>query len=104
METNKNITKKVDLVLDSANTIIKPNVSPFFKDKTLQRLFAEKEVKKSAWSWFNPKLQLATLAGVLFLNIYAIKEIQNTNYNQSISSFAQNYGLISSEESSLFNL
>ncbi|TXE20038.1 hypothetical protein ES692_01910 [Psychroserpens burtonensis] len=103
METNSNIQDKIDLVLNSADTINETHISPFFKDKTMQRLFAEREVKTNVWSWFTPKIQLATLVCVLFFNVYAVREIKTTNYNESMSSFASDYGLTIESETSLFN-
>ena len=43
METNNNIQKKIDDTFTAIDAIENVNVSPFFKDKTMLRLFAEKE-------------------------------------------------------------
>ncbi|WP_452223368.1 hypothetical protein [Lacinutrix chionoecetis] len=106
MKTNNNIEKKVERTLHALDNINEVKVSPFFKDKTLERLFTEKEEKVpvSIWNWFTPQLQLATLICVLAINVYAIKQIKSLKYNESISSFATDYGLSTSSESSLFNL
>ncbi|MFT4780374.1 MAG: hypothetical protein ACJAZK_000340 [Psychroserpens sp.] len=103
METNNNIQDKIDLVLNSADTINETHISLFFKDKTMQRLFAESKVESSIWSWFTPQIQLVTLVCVLFFNVYAVREIKTTNYNKSMSSFASDYGLTIESETSLFN-
>ncbi|RAJ16878.1 hypothetical protein [Olleya aquimaris] len=106
METNKNIHERVDHTLHSLEQLQPVNVSPFFKDKTMQRLFAEKEVveSKSLFSWFTPQLQLAMLVCVLAINVYAIAQIKNSSYNASISSFASEYGLTTETNSSILNL
>lgn len=103
MDTNKNIQKKIDGTLDAMNTIETVHVSPFFKDKTMQRLFVEKEEKQVAWSWFTPKLQLTTLVCVVVLNVIAFTNLQNTAYDENVSEFAESYGLSTSTETSLLN-
>ena len=72
----------------------------------MQRLFAEKDViaSVSIWNWFSPQLQLATLVCVVLVNVYAVKQINNSEYDASISSFASDYGISTEQEYSLFNL
>lgn len=104
MKTNTNIQDKIDQTINAAQNIDAVTVSPFFKDKTMQRLFTEKEVASKSWHWFTPQLQLATLVCVVVLNVYAIQQIKSTKYNESISSFASDYGLNSDTDGSLINL
>ncbi|QCE42195.1 hypothetical protein [Psychroserpens sp. NJDZ02] len=104
MKTNTNIQDKIGQTVKVSENIAQVNVSPFFKDKTMQRLFSEKEVVPKTRNWFTPQFQLATLVCVIAINIYAVKQLKNTEYNQSISSFATDYGLDTTSESSLFNL
>lgn len=102
MESNKNIQNKIDAVFESGNAIKDVRVSPFFKEKTLQRLFSEKEEKHVVFSWFSPKVQFATLACVIVLNVFAFTQLKKTTYNDNISQFAESYG-ITTTETSLFN-
>ncbi|APX99804.1 hypothetical protein [Lacinutrix venerupis] len=105
MKTNMNIEEKVTKTLEVFDTMDTVKAPPFFKDKTMQLLFAEKEEKVTPlfWSWFTPQLQLATLVCVVLVNFYAIKEINNSEYESSISSFASDYGIAGEQESSIFN-
>lgn len=102
MKTNNNIQSQIEAVLESGKTIQTAQVSPFFKDKTLEHLFSEKEEKQSNWSWFTPQLQLATLVCVVLLNVFAFTKIEETNYNENVSQFAESYGMTTTE-TSIFN-
>ncbi|MEM5539669.1 MULTISPECIES: hypothetical protein [unclassified Olleya] len=104
MNTNNNIQDKIDSTLNALDTLNSVQVSPFFKDKTMQKMFAEKQVTSKSWSWFTPQLQLATLVCVVIVNVYAIRQINSTKYNDAISSFASDYGLNSDSESSFLKL
>ena len=104
MKTNTNIQDKIDQTINAAQSIDAVTVSPFFKDKTMQRLFTEKEVASKSWHWFTPQLQLATLVCVVVLNVYAIQQIKSTKYNEASSSFASDYGLKSNTDGTLINL
>lgn len=103
MKTNKNIQSKIDGTLNAIDTIEKVKISPFFKDKTMRRLFAKKEEQQIVWSWFTPKLQLATLVCVVVLNVIAFTKLQETSYDDNINQFAESYGLSTSTETSLLN-
>jgi hypothetical protein len=99
METNNNIQNKIDSTFEALDAIETVHVSPFFKDKTMQRLFKEKEVEQKAWSWFTPKLQLATLVCVVFLNVIAFTKLEDSStYEENVSTFAESYGLSSSDD------
>ncbi|KAA5821952.1 hypothetical protein FPF71_15715 [Algibacter amylolyticus] len=102
METNKNIQDKVDSAFSALDAIEPVNVSPFFKDKTMQVLFAEKEEKQSVWSWFTPKLQLATLVCIVVLNVVAFSKMETaSSYDENLSEFAESYGLVASDNDTL---
>ncbi|WP_033961555.1 hypothetical protein [Psychroserpens jangbogonensis] len=104
MKTNNNIQNEIDTIFDSVNHIKAVQASPFFKDKTLQRMFSEKlEEQQRVFTWFSPKLQLATLASVVVLNVFAITKLQESTYNENVSQFAESYGLSTSTETSLLN-
>ncbi len=103
MDTDRNIQNKINTTINSVEAIETVQASPFFKDKTMQRLFAEKEVKKVAWSWFTPKLQLATLVCLVVLNIFAFSTMNKSTYNENVNEFAETYGLSIDTETSLLN-
>lgn len=103
MNTNNNMQNDIDAIFESVNTIKDVKVSPFFKDKTLERLFAEKEEKQRIWSWFTPQLQFAVLACFLLLNTIAFVQINSATYDDGISEFAEIHGLSSTDGQSLFN-
>lgn len=102
MDTDRNIQNKINEtfnVLESMETV---NVSPFFKDKTMNVLFAEKEVVQTGWNWFTLKLQLATLLCVVVLNVIAFTKLEETStYEENVSEFASSYGLSTSDDDSL---
>ncbi len=103
MKTNKDIQNKIDSTMSAIDTIEEVKVSPFFKDKTMQRLFAEKEDKQIAWSWFTPKVQLAILVCVVILNVIAFTRLKEASYSDNVNQFAESYGLSTSTETSLLN-
>lgn len=104
MKKNKNIQQQVENTFDAIDSIRQVSVSPFFKDKTLDSMFSKKEESISILNWFTPQLQLATLICILAINLYAITQLKTSNYKQSISSFATDYGLTTETNSSFFNL
>ncbi|MGY0391164.1 hypothetical protein ACW5R3_01225 [Bizionia sp. KMM 8389] len=103
METDRNIKLKTEATINVADRIESVQASPFFKDRAMQRLFAEKEVKQTAWGWFTPKLQLATLVCLVVLNIFAFSSINKSTYNENVSEFAETYGLSTSTQTSILN-
>ena len=103
MKTNINIQDKIDSTLNTADTIESVNISPFFKDRTLQHLFAEKEEEQTIWSWFTPKLQFATLVGIVVLNLLAYSQSNSATYEDTVNDFADTYELSPNEEPLLFN-
>ncbi|WP_308993037.1 hypothetical protein QLS71_011125 [Mariniflexile litorale] len=103
METNKDIQNKIDSTLNVIDAIETANVSPFFKDKTMQRLFTEKEEIVTTRNWFSPKLQLATLSCVVILNVIAFTQIKASSYDENINEFADTYGFSTSTETSFLN-
>lgn len=103
MDTDRNIQNKINSTINSVETIETVQVYPFFKDKTMQRLFAEKEVQKSAWAWFTPKLQLATLVCLVVLNVFAFSTMNKSTYNENVNAFAETYGLSTDTETTILN-
>ena len=100
MKTNK----KVQETLDSIESIKEVQVSPFFKENILHQIRnTSTQIQDGSWSWFTPKLQLATLVCVVVLNIMAFNNLQETTYDDNVSSFAESYGLSTSTESSILN-
>ncbi|MBU2938575.1 hypothetical protein KO494_03385 [Lacinutrix sp. C3R15] len=103
MKANNNIQEKIENTFKAAEAIKQVPVSPFFKDKTMQRMFSKKEEEKVAWSWFTPKLQLATLACVIVLNVVAFKQLNKTSYDENINQLAESYGFSASDTNTLLN-
>ncbi|WP_430409054.1 hypothetical protein [Kordia sp.] len=104
MKTPEEINKDIEATFDVLENINEVNVSPFFKDKTMQRLFAEKEeIVSTSFGWFTPKLQLATLVCILIVNVFGILQLTKTEYNDSISEFANAYELSQETQPSVFN-
>lgn len=99
MDTDRNIQNKINATFDAIDSMETVNVSPFFKDKTMTVLFAEKDVKKTDWNWFTPKLQLATLVCVVILNVIAFTKLEAAStYDENVSEFAEFFGLSTSDE------
>lgn len=104
MQTPKDIEKNIEATFNVLDTMNEVKVSPFFKDKTMQRLFSEKEETiPTGFSWFTPKLQLATLVCVLLVNVFGIYQMTKTEYDTNISNFATMYELGEDSKPSLFN-
>lgn len=97
---------KVTKTLNVADKIESVKVSPFFKDKTMQKLFAEKETVKetTVWTWFTPKLQMATLVLVIAVNVWAFSKIASKSlYQNNVSQLTETFGLNSDSESLFLN-
>ena len=104
MKSDLDMNKKVKETFDSVESIEEVKVSPFFKEKVMQQIRnASEEVQEVTWSWFTPKLQLATLVCVVVLNVIAFNNLQESTYNENVSSFAESYGLSTNTESSILN-
>ena len=102
MKTNKDIQNKIDSTMSAMDTIGSVKVSPFFKDKTMQRLFSEKEEDQMVWSWFTPKLQLVALICIVAINVFVFTQLNTDLYNTNVNQFAETYGLTTSTETPLF--
>lgn len=103
METSKNIKKLTEDTLDSLESIQEVKVPAFFKERTMQLMFSEKTDQQSNWSWFTPKLQLATLAIIVVLNIMAFYQSDARVQEETVVDFAESNDLFYDEESIVFN-
>ena len=104
MKTNVEMNKKVKATFDSIESISEVNVSPFFKENVMHKIRnASEEIQDSTWSWFTPKLQLATLVCVVVMNVMAFSNFKANTYDDNISNFTESYGLTTSTESSILN-
>ncbi len=104
MKTNIEMNKKIQDTFDSIESINEVTVSPFFKEKVMYQIRnASEDIQEATWSWFTPKLQLATLVCVVILNVMAFNNLQETTYNEEVSNFADSYGLSTSKESYILN-
>lgn len=98
MDKDKEIRNRVDKALQSIDSIEAVNVSPFFKDKVIQKINAQsEETPKSTWTWLSPQVQLALLVVVIVFNVMAYLQINSTEYDDNVDSFAQMYGLSESD-------
>jgi len=78
MDTNNNIAEEVKSALDSITHIQEIKTPPFFKDKTMRKLFDAKVAEeKIVFSWFTPKLQLATLVCIIVFKCFCLNSIKN---------------------------
>jgi len=102
MDKEKHISQQVESTFESIESIEKVKVSPFFKDKVLNKLFIEKE-EKLIFAWFTPKYQFAALVFLFIFNTYALIQYNKQNYNNNVSTFAQSYELSTNENESIFN-
>ncbi|WP_299123768.1 hypothetical protein [uncultured Winogradskyella sp.] len=104
MKLNSEINRKVQDTFDSIDSIKEVEVSPFFKEKVMHQIRnASHDIQDATWTWFTPKVQLATLVCVVVLNIIALNSLKESTYNDNVSSFAESYGLHTSTESSILN-
>lgn len=98
MKTLKENNTGNNNTLDILDAIQEVQVSPFFKNKVLNKIEQQKEAKESIFSWFSPQLQFASLALVICINVTTIYfSISNTQDSQEqvsgIESFVQEYQL-----------
>lgn len=104
MKNNIDINKKINDTFDSAESIGDVKVSPFFKEKVMHHIKnASEDVQEATWVWFTPKVQLATLACVVILNVFAFNNLRESSYEENISSFAESYGLSTDTDYSILN-
>jgi len=104
MKNKKSIEEQIDRILEIGNSIDDVKASPFFKEKMMNRLFEESSQEENLiFPWFTPRLQLASLVCVIALNIFAFTNLDSTSYDDSINEFAESYGLLATEETSLFD-
>ncbi len=104
MKNKKSIEEQIDRILEIGNSIDDVKASPFFKGKMMNRLFEESSQEENLiFPWFTPRLQLASLVCVIALNIFTFTNLDSTSYDDSINEFAESYGLLATEETSLFD-
>ena len=104
MKTPKDIETQVEKTLNVLDSIEDVKVSPFFKDKVMQRLFTEKEAPATKrLRWLSPSLQIAAIVCVLLINIVGFVELSKTTYQKDLSEFANMYELSQDQKPSLFN-
>ena len=103
MEINNNMKEKIESTFNALDSIKEVQVSPFFKDKTMQKIFSEKKETTYVWSWFTPKVQLATLVCIVILNVVAFSQLEQDSYNEDIYEFAESYGFSVTDDTSFIN-
>ena len=104
METQKDIQEKVQKAFSSLESIEETKISPFFKDKTMNRLFAEKKVSQPKfWFWLTPQVQLVMLITFIVLNAFAFMNVKSNTYDENVNQFAESYGLSIESDFSTLN-
>ncbi|MEM8847119.1 MAG: hypothetical protein AAGD17_08470 [Bacteroidota bacterium] len=105
MNDKKNTFKDLDDLIDSVSDIQSVGTPPFFKDKVLNELKKQgnQEQSQLILSWLTPKLQIAALLAFVFLNLGVLYYYNSTNHNEELETFAQEYGLSTSQEETILN-
>ena len=103
MKTDKSIQNKIDSTFDAIENIKKVQASPFFKDKTMQLLFSEKEESYKIFSWFTPMWQLVVLVCLIALNVFVYRHFASDLYETNVNIFASSYGLSETNSDTIFN-
>jgi len=99
METKTNYKYKTKMALDSLDTIEAVNVSPHFKERTLNILFKEEEQRVSFIERFiTPQLQFAAILVIVIVNGFAIYNYSKTTYDSNLTTFSETYSLTVSED------
>ncbi|MDB4292155.1 hypothetical protein N9954_02020 [Maribacter sp.] len=99
MENKGNTDQLVQDTLDSASGSNMVKTPPFFKEKVLNRMAAQKTEEAPAFSLFDrftPRYQFAALICFVVLNTVALlSNTSNTSdsYSENVENFAQVYGL-----------
>lgn len=100
MNTNKDIERDIDRIVDAIDAV---KVSPFFKEKTMHRLFSEKAPEELVFPWFTPKLQFAALVGVIVFNAFVFSNLGVATTDENVDEFTEVYALNTDSEISLSN-
>lgn len=105
MNDKKNTSKKLDDLIESVSDIKSVGAPPFFKDRVLSQLRTQESQEQSllVLDWFTPRLQIAALLAFVLLNLGVLYHYISSNQNQELETFAQTYGLSSSQEESILN-
>ena len=104
MDEKKTTPQLIEDLLDSADQVDRVEVPPFFKHKVLQRLEQEThpdEAPPIPYGWFTPKIQMATLGLFVLMNVGGLWIYSKANEADELQSFAENFGLSTSEDSIL---
>ncbi|WP_298791293.1 hypothetical protein [uncultured Allomuricauda sp.] len=105
MDGKKTTQQKIDEVLEAASQIETVDTSPFFKDKVLHRLTNREELEEALpiLGWFTLKYQVAALLLFVVLNAVAIYNYRSSNQQEEIVTFADAFGISSTDQQSILN-
>jgi hypothetical protein len=95
MEKQSPIQTKANLAIKSLESIEDVSVSPFFKEKTLNKLFRSSEAIKISFMerYFTPQLQFVGLLIIVLLNGYAFYNYNSQQYDTGINKFSETFDL-----------
>ncbi len=96
------IADKIENTINTVEKIDSVSVSPFFKNKVLNRLYEEQEPQFVLTSWLTPKVQLAALAIFILINIAVFVKMNEQQYSTEVDSFAAAYELAPESDNTLF--
>ncbi len=105
MNDRKNTARRLDDLIESVSNLETVNPPPFFKDRVLNKLqnSSMPEVSQYFPHWFTPNYQIATLLLFVVLNVATLYYYNSTIETSELQTFAQAYGLSTSEEETILN-
>jgi len=92
---NEIISEQIKDTFEVLNSIEKTTVSPFFKQRVLNKIFLKEKEISVVKLWFTPKLQLTAIALVLLVNAASLFYVFNENNSSTMDNFAKEYSLSS---------
>lgn len=98
------IDEKIEEAFKVIEQINEVKVSASFKQNVLEKALDKNQQENLGVHWFTPKLQLAAMIIVILVNITALTyTFSSTTKETTISSFAEDYSIGLTNNSSLIN-
>ncbi|GEM_PF-5649885 len=92
---NKIISEQIENTFEVLSSIEKTTVSPFFKQRVLNKMFLKEEKSIVVKQWFTPSLQFEAIALVLLINAISLFYVFKENNSNTMDNFAKEYSLSS---------